>query len=142
MVQNVNPTFVKTPNIQVTAFTTTAGAAGAFQTIYTGGANGSKIVGIAVTATATAAQDIRLAITSSGGQAYINTVTVALNSGFSGSVPPTNALLSAALPIDSDGNPYLLLPSTSCLLSAQITTLSSIWTTGAQIGVTVTAGDF
>lgn len=142
MVQNVNPTFVKTPNAQITSFTTTAGAGGAFQTIYTGGTNGSKVVGISITSNATASQDVRIAVVGGGVQAYINTVTVTLNSGFSGSVPPTNGLLGAALPIDSDGNAYALLPSTAYSLSAQITTLSSIWSTGLAIGITVTAGDF
>lgn len=142
MVQNVNPTFVKTPNVQVTQITTGAGIAGGFVTIYTGGVNGSKVVGCTIAANTSATQDVRIAVVSSGSvTGYINTVSVPTTAGFASANIPVNGL-SNILPVDSDGNPFVFLASSATLLQAQTTTNSSQWTAANFISFTVSAGDF
>ncbi len=142
MVQNVNPTFVKTPNAQVTQITTGVGANFAPVTLYTGGANGSKIVSCLITANTSQTQDVRLSVVSSLNTGYLTAVSVSSQAGFVSSVSPVSGLSIAALPIDSDGNSYLLLPSSNWTLVAQATTTSSTWTTTSFISFTVTSGDF
>lgn len=141
MVQNVNPTFVKTPNTQVTSIST--GNTNATAVIYTGGANGSKISSVILTASTTSTQDVRIAIVSSASVlSYINTVSVSTAAGFTSGQSPINGLAGAPLAIDSDGNPFLFLNSSAQTLNVLLTQSSSIWTSGAFIAAVVTGGDF
>lgn len=144
MAQNVNPTFVKTPNVQVTQFTTTNGANFAQLPLYTGGVNGSKVTSLLISANTSAPTDMRISIAGpTGGNGYINTVSVTSQAGFaSAGGPPINGFGSPAFPIDSDGNQYLFLASSGWVLQAQITSTSSSWTATSFMSVTVTAGDF
>lgn len=143
MVQNVNPTFVKTPNWGATQITTGTGT-NTSVTVYSGGANGSKIPAlIAVSVGTTSAFDVQWGV-SSGGTFFIHgTASVAVSAGSSDSVPTTNLLSNANLPLDSDGNPFVLLPSSAYSLQARTPALSSAWTTGVAINVIAPGvGDF
>lgn len=143
MAQNVNPTFVKTPNAGIINISTGNGTALGFVTIYTGGANGSKITGLTITSNTSVAQDVRISVSNGTNTAFINSVSVPTAAGINSSIPPVNGFTNTALAIDSDGNPFLILPSTSWTLIAQATTNSSQWTTGNTIYLMVTsAGDF
>lgn len=145
MVQNVNPTFVKTPNWGATQITTGTGSSGAV-TIYSGGVNGSKINAlVAVSVGTTTAFDVQWGI-SSGGTLFVHgTASLAVGAGSTDSVPTLNLLSASAVPlaIDSDGNPYVFLPSSAYTLQAKSPATSSTWTTGAAINlIAPSVGDF
>src|SRR6185437_538449 len=107
MAQNVNPTFVKTPNWGATQITTGTGSSGVV-TIYTGGANGSKVSAlIAVSVGTTASFDVQWGV-SSGGTLFIHgTVAVSVNAGSTDSVASVNLMSNSNVPLayDSDNNP-------------------------------------
>lgn len=147
MVQNVNPTFVKTPNWGAVQITTGTGSSVAV-TIYTGGTNGSKITSlIGVSIGTTNNFDVQWGV-SSGGTLFLHgTTNVAANAGSTNSIPTagflTNTNTVGSLSIDSDGNPYVFLPSSAYTLQAKTPATSSTWTTGAAINLIVpSVGDF
>lgn len=145
MAQNVNPTFVKTPNWGATQITTGTGSSVAV-TVYTGGANGSKITSLlAVSVGTTTAFDVQWGI-SSGGTLFVHgTASLAVGAGSTDSVATLNLMSAANVPlaIDSDRNPYVFLPSSAYSLQAKSPATSSTWTTGAAINIiTPSVGDF
>lgn len=145
MVQNVNPTFVKTPNWGATQITTGTGSSGAV-TAYSGGANGSKINAlIAVSAGTTSAFDVQWGVSSGGTLFIYGTASVAAGAGSTDTLASVN-LMSAAnvpLPFDSDGNPFFFLASSAYFVQAKSPATSSTWTTGAAINIIVPSpGDF
>lgn len=145
MAQNVNPTFVKTPNWGATQITTGTGSSVAV-TVYAGGANGSKISALmAVSVGTTAAFDVQWGI-SSGGTLYIHgTASVAAGAGSTSSIASANLMSNANVPlsIDSDGNPYFFLPSSAYSLQAKTPATSSTWAAGAVINlISPSVGDF
>lgn len=145
MAQNVNPTFVKTPNWGATQITTGTGSSVAV-TIYTGGVNGSKIPALIATAVnTTGAFDVQWGV-SSGGTVFIHgTVLVSCGAGSTDSIPSANLLSAANVPLalDSDSNPYFFLPSSAYTLQAKTPATSSTWATGAAINLIVPGvGDF
>lgn len=142
MAQNVNPTFVKTPTGGITSITTGVGANLANVTIYTGAVNGSKISSLTISANTSATQDVRVSVLSGALGAFVNGVSVAATAGIASAFPPVDGFGNSALPVDSDGNRFLLLPSTAWSLVAQTTTLSSQWQTGATIWFFAEGGDF
>lgn len=145
MVQNVNPTFVKTPNWGATQITTGSGSSGVV-TVYTGGASGSKINALlAVSVGTTAAFDVQWGV-SSGGTLFIHgTALVAAGAGSTDSIASANLISNAnvSLAIDSDGNSFLFLPSSAYSLQAKSPALSSAWAAGAAINIVAPSpGDF
>jgi hypothetical protein len=145
MAQNVNPTFVKTPNWGATQITTGTGSSVAV-TVYTGGANGSKINAlIAVSVATTASFDVSWGI-SSGGTLFVHgTNVVAASAGSTDTVTSVNLISASNVPlaIDSDGNQYVFLPSSAYTLQAKSPATSSTWTTGAAINIIApSVGDF
>lgn len=145
MAQNVNPTFVKTPNWGATQITTGTGSS-TVVTVYTGGANGSKIsalIGVSIGTTSTF--DVQWGISSGGTFFMHGTVSVAVSAGSSDSVPSANLLSNSNIPlsIDSDGNPFVFLPSSAYTLQAKAPATSSTWATGAVIQIIApSVGDF
>lgn len=96
------------------------GTGTAFSTVYTGGANGSKITSLMATSNDTAAHDIQIAITNGGVNYVIGTVSVAIGAGNTSGVNATNLLNTTnmpGLPLDTDGNPYIHLKSASDTLT-------------------------
>jgi len=145
MVQNVNPTFVKTPSWGAIQITTGTGSSAAV-TIYTGGANGSKITSLmAISVGTTNTFDVQWGV-SSGGTLYIyGTVAITANAGSTDSIAPINLMSNAnvPLPIDSDGNPFFFLPSSAYTVQAKSPATSSQWAAGAVINlVAPSVGDF
>lgn len=146
MAQNVNPTFVKTPNIGAVQITTGTGSSGVV-TVYAGGANGSKIPGlIAVGLGTTSAFDVQWGV-SSGGTLYIcGTQTVPAGAGSTDTIATANLFsntINPGLTIDSDGNPFLLLASSNWSLQAKTPATSSTWAAGAVINlIAPSVGDF
>lgn len=146
MAQNVNPTFVKTPTCAAVQITTGTGSSG-LVTIYTGGANGSKIAALLATANTTGGFDVVWGITSSAATFYaIGTSSVPASAGTASSVATINLLGNANTPgvtIDSDGNPFVFLASSGWSLQAKTPATSSAWTTGSVISlVAPSIGDF
>jgi hypothetical protein len=78
----------------------------------------------------------------SGLNGYLGTVNVNTQSGYLSTLSPVNGFANATLSLDSDGNQYVFLPSSTWTLQAQATTVSSQWATSNFISITVTAGDF
>jgi hypothetical protein len=145
MVQNVNPTFVKTPNWGATQITTGTGSSGVV-TVYTGGTNGSKINAmIGVSIGTTSAFDVQWGVSSGGTLFVYGTFSMTINAGSTDSAPSINLLSNANVPlaIDSDSNPFLFLPSSAYSLQAKTPATSSTWATGAVINLIVpSVGDF
>lgn len=142
MAQNVNPTFVKTPNRGFAQMSSATGSSG-LVTPYTGGANGSKIVSIVVTATTTQAQDMQWGILNAISSFILyGTKSIPVAAGSSDSIPAVNLLDTTAtpgLPLDSDGNVYIMLASSADQVAAKSPTLI----VSGVINVTVpSAGDF
>lgn len=143
MVQNVNPTFVKTPNWGATQITTGTGSSG-IVTIYAGGANGSKIPAfVGVSVGTTAAFDVQWGVSSGGTFIMHGTVSISVSAGSSDTVAAINCFANTTLPSDSDGNPFLFLPSSAYSLQAKTPATSSTWATGSVINLIVpSVGDF
>jgi hypothetical protein len=139
MAQNVNPTFVKTPNNGLGLIS--SGSSNSSITVYTGGVSGSKIVSVIATAsTGAATVDVQTAITNGGTVYAVGIASVPQSAGYASSVAAVNLLVnSPGLPFDSDGNPYLILKSTADTLTVkQPTTVI----TAGQINIIAIIGDF
>jgi hypothetical protein len=142
VVQNVNPTFVKTPNRGLVQISTATGTGTV--TLYTGGANGSKIVSVNMTNSSTAATVTMTLQIASGGTNY-PLVTSAIpggagTNGTNATFAPLTGIGPFGLPIDSDGNQYLLLASSADTLVANLS--SGIQTTGGLATFYTVGGDF
>lgn len=145
MAQNVNPTFVKTPNWGATQITTGTGSS-TVVTVYSGGVSGSKIPALmAVSIGTTASFDLQWGV-SSGGTLFIHgTAAVAAGAGSTSGIVSVNLMSNTNVPlaIDSDGNPFVFLPSSAYSLQAKMPATSSTWTTGAAVNVIApSVGDF
>ena len=145
MAQNVNATFVKTPNWGA-ATISTGTSQNTPVTVYTGGANGSKIAGLVVGAFATsAAFDLSWGVSSGGTLQIHGTASVAISAGNVSATPMVNlmATTSVALSLDSDGNPFVFLPSSAYTLQARFAGASSLWQTAAIMQIIAPSiGDF
>lgn len=145
MTQNVNPTFVKTPNSGLVQITTGTGSSGAV-TVYTGGTNGSKISALfAVSVGTTTAFDVQWGVSNGTTLFVYGTGSLAISAGSSDSVPALNLMSNAnvPLPIDSDGNPFFFLPTSSYTLQAKMPATSSTWAAGAAVNIIAPSiGDF
>lgn len=90
-------------------------------TVYTPPVSGAKVVALMGSSTDATARDIQLAITKGGVDYPIGTTTVAITSGTIAATAQTNLLNRTnfpGLPVDSDGQPYLLL-ETGAVLKAK-----------------------
>lgn len=145
MVQNVNPTFVKTPNWGAVQVTTGTGSSVAV-TVYSGGTNGSKINALtAVSIGTTAAFDLQWGVSSGGTLFLLGTVSVAAGAGSTSSIVTVNLMSTATVPLslDSDGNPFVFLASSAYSLQAKMPATSSTWTSGVAVSISApSVGDF
>ena len=118
MAVTATPVFTQTPSLslaQILPADTTAA-----KTIVTAGANGSKVTGLSASSN-DAARIVVLNLVRSAVSYILTTVTVAANSGTDGttaSVNLINTTILPSLPIDNDGQPYLLLKSGDTLTAA------------------------
>jgi len=138
----------QTPNTNATSYIQGTDAAGTYKTIYTGGTNGSKIVGIYVTSNDGSASHLVTIQYSTSSSSHCGSstcfggtaVTIASNAGFANGTPPVNMLANwPGLPLDAAGNPYIFLPSNSTTLEA---TFATALTTSDQVNIVVVAADF
>ena len=116
--------------------------ASALKTIYTGGANGSKIVSLIVTSSDTSARDVTWGITTAAIFYPLGTVTIPITAGQINSAPAVTLLdlsKTPGLPIDSDGNPYIFLTSASYTL--QIKALTTV-TAAKEIDINAIGADW
>lgn len=133
------PTFVGTPKIGlqqiVPADTST------LKTLVTAGASGSKVTSIMAASDDSSARIVAYGITRGGTFYQIGAVSVAITSGTDGATAATNLLSVsqvAGLPIDADGQRYLLLQSGDTLQVKTTTTVTSAKT----VHLVATYGDF
>jgi hypothetical protein len=132
MTQNISPTFVKTPNRGVAQISTGTGTNSV--TLYTGGANGSKITGINLIQNSSGTPTVVVYFVNGGTNYFLTQVTVPSNT-------PTAVLgLISGLPVDSDANPYLLLASSADTVIIQ--SLTTIPTAATFLSAYAVAGDF
>lgn len=111
------PQTPKNGNVQILPADTTT-----LKTIYTGGANGSKIVALMASSSDTTARDVMWGITVGAVFYPLGTVTIPITAGQIAATPAVNLLdvaKSPGLPIDSDGNPFVFLASASYTLQAK-----------------------
>ena len=134
------PVFVGTPKVGLGQILNATGTANV--TILTGGASGSKIVSLVVTSDDTSSRIVKVHITRGGTSYVLTAVTVPIASGTDGSAASVNLLNSASLPglpVDNDGQRYLLLTDASDTLTANCTTT----VTAAKIlNIVATYGNF
>lgn len=137
--QNVNATFVRQPSNGLATISTGSGTAGV--TVYTGGTSGTKIVAITVSSCSTASSDVTWGITNGGTFYTMGTRQIVAAAGTSNSLPSYNLLDAtfAPLPLDSDGNTYVLLKSSldTLTVKAQNATIAS-----GLIYIVAQSGDF
>lgn len=99
------------------------------KTVVTGALNGTKVNSLTLTSDDTAARDVQFGVTQFGGSFFpLGTVTVPITAGTIAATPAVNALNRTAcpgLPLDSDGNSYLLLESGDTFQIKALTTVTA-----------------
>lgn len=93
------------------------------KTLWTPPANGSKIVSINVASDDTATKDMQLWVSKGGTDYLLGTKTIAITAGFITGTPAFNwfdGVQIPAIPVDADGQRYLLLES-GAVLKAKVT---------------------
>ena len=134
----INPTFVASPMTTPQSWTH-ADAAATSKTIYTAGANGSKVVAINAASSDSSARVFILYLNRSSTAYQIGSATVAITAGTDGTTATQNLLANIpGLPKDNDGQAYLFLQQGDILQAANVTQL----TAAKEIDVVVIAGDF
>lgn len=129
------------PQLPKNGHVTVVNADGTTQkTVYTGGANGSKITSLIGTSNDTAAHDVQISITNGGTSYLLGTVSIPIGAGNTSSVPAVNLLdptKLVGLPLDSDGNPYIHLASASDTLTVAmvvaVTAAKTVWITAPTV---------
>jgi hypothetical protein len=113
--------------------------ASGLKTVVTAGANGSKVVGLMLSSSDTTARDVTWGI-SRGGTFYpLGTATVAITAGQIAATAGVNAFAARpGLPVDNDGQPYVLLQSGDTLDIKALTTVTS----AKAISAAAVFGDF
>lgn len=124
----------QTPKINVVQFLQGTDSAGTYKTVYTGSANGSKIVALWMNNNDPSAthlvtcQVVRSAVFY-GGVA----ITSVVNAGYANAALPQNMMIPTlwpGLPLDSDGNPFIYLSSASdsiqCTFATAITATDAV----------------
>lgn len=121
MPMNTTPRFVDVPKWN--AVTIVPADTTALKTLWTPPANGSKIVSIGVASDDTATKDMQLWVTKGGVDYLLGTKTIAITAGFITGTPAFNwfdGIQLPWLPVDADGQRYLLLES-GAVLKAKLT---------------------
>jgi hypothetical protein len=137
--QNSIPTFPKQPQagrVIITVAETTAP-----QTLYTAGANGSKIMGMWASGLNSSIGNIQVSITNSAVQYNMWVVAIPITSGQAAVTPASvnlmNAVDAVGLPVDNDGNPFFHMISGDTLTVNAVATL-----VGGNVTVHCIASDF
>jgi hypothetical protein len=131
------PVFVQTPKVTPQNFVQGVDAAGTYKTIFTAGADGSKVMSITVTTTdTTTAHALTLVLTRSAVDYILNTRDIdgTDETNMDGGFLPDEA----GLPSDSDGQRYIFLESGDTLRLTFATAL----TAATRIDVVTTGANF
>ena len=118
---NLNPELITQPQNGKATTTDVSADIGAF--LFIAGPNGSKVFAIIATSTDSIQHDVNISIVSALGSfpvTELGTASVPAGAGQTSAVPPANLLTAAnfpGLPLDSDGNPYILLAANDKLYS-------------------------
>lgn len=112
------------------------------KTLFTAGAQGSRVDNILVTSTDTASKDLQFVITYSAVDYVIGTLTIPANTGFTAAVVPISVFNHTNfinyLGVDANGNKNLFLPIGAVLKVKSLATL----TAAKVISVICQGGDF
>jgi hypothetical protein len=110
------------------------------KTIFTPGANGSRLYGLQVSSTDTSARDITIGVTVSATNYDLWTIQIPITAGTIDSTPTVSVFNNSNfsnLPVDAFGNKYLDLPSGYTLYAYAPVTVTS----GKQINILATGAD-
>jgi hypothetical protein len=138
----------QTPNIKCVQFLQGTDAAATYKTVYAGGTNATKIVGLYATSFDPSASHLLTVQISSSSSGHCSpatscfggmAITLPVSAGSANAVPALNLISSVnwpGLPRDSDGNPFIYLPTTSYTIEATFTTslTASDWINVCAIG--------
>lgn len=145
MAVTATPVYIQNPKITPQSFVQGTDSAGTYKTVFTAGANGSKVTAVMVTTNdGSASHPLTLAVTRSAVTYPIITYTLPINSGGDGSTSGIDLLnggpssLLAGLPIDNDGQKYIFLESGDTL---QVTFATAL-TAGKSIWAIAVGGNF
>jgi len=131
------PQTIKSSEVQILPADTSS-----LKTLYTAGANGSRIEAIYATNTDTAAAyAIQLTVVESATNYLLGTINLPLSSGNTTAAPTVNlfnAGTQLVLNKDSDGNPYIYLESGAVLKVNSTTTVNS----GKILSFVANGGDY
>jgi hypothetical protein len=120
------PQFVATPNVGVAQITN--GTATTAETVFTAGSSGSKVTALSLSSTDTTARVVQVALVRSSTSYILGTVTVPITAGTDGVTASVDAIsqgLLPGLPLDNDGQHYLLLDSGDTLTIVPTATITS-----------------
>ena len=132
----------QTPNRGIVQFLQGTDSAGTYKTLYTAGSNGSVCLGMVTnnsdgSATHLLTVQVVNSATKYGGAA----LTTVSSAGFANGAPPQSLMTPSVwpgLPLDSNGNPYILLINGDTLQATFATAL----TTSTLINIEVTCYDY
>lgn len=102
--------------------------ASALKTVATAGANGSKVSSLILSSSDTSARDVQWGVSRSGTFNPVATVTIPITAGQVSGTPPVDLFSSTnapGLPVDNDGQPYILMESGDTLDIKALTTVTS-----------------
>ncbi len=141
MAVTATPVFVQTPIMGVQNFTT-ADSALTYKTVYAGGTNGSKVVGVNITTNdTTVGHVVTLAVTRNTTNYVLGIADVTTTGqGTQTGTVAVNGFAGMSLPVDNDGQKYVFLQSTLDTLRATFAT--AITLAGARIDVVAIGADF
>ena len=138
MAKTATPAMIQTPGWAGTAYTT----ASSTSTHVTGGADGTKVVSLTAISNSTTAHVFQLGMSTGGAAIPIVSVSITASAGTDGATAAVDMLSPAlipGLPVDNDGQPYLIVPSTSHSL---VLTAAAAINTGKQVTFTSIYGSF
>lgn len=121
-----SPVFVGTPKVSMVQCVNADGTTA--KTLISDQNAASKVVALMATSDDSSARIFRVGLVRSATTYVIGTVSVAANSGTDGTVAATNLMNLTSmpgLPIDSDGQPYILLEDNDTLTVACTTTVTA-----------------
>lgn len=128
------PVFVQTPKAAVVTLSTS------YQTIVTGATNGTKVVGLVATSTDASARVVTVAVDNATTQFILGATSVPANAGTDGTTAAVDlfgSTLNPGLPVDNDGQHYILLPAPSPTFTLKVKVAS-----GTSVQVVAIFGDF
>ena len=135
------PIFPQTITNDIATFTSGQGTT--ITTLYTGGANGSRVESIFVTNTDTNPYTLNVYVYTPSTSYLLGTINIAASTGNTTTIPTSNLLtysgnIGSALNRDANGNTYLYIASGSIVKVATTTTIAS----GKTVTFIAIGGDF